>query len=239
MMRDAWDRLPPLVRALLPGLVVTAVAAAGFFAILDEVQEQDSFAEIDDPVTQWFYDHRLPWLTTVMTWITTLFGPVVLPIIVGVGCAVWWWRTRQWRDPALLAGAMILSTIMTMTIKVIVERPRPEELFQVVPGYETSFSFPSGHSTGAATFVMVIAYLLWRRHRTLLALVLWSLGAIAITAIVATTRMYLGYHFLSDVLAGACVGLFTLGLVICVDRWLDLRMGTRAGVPIDQASAGP
>ncbi|MFN3866236.1 MAG: phosphatase PAP2 family protein [Demequina sp.] len=47
-------------------------------------------------------------------------------------------------------------------------------------------------------------------------------------ALVGGTRLYLGYHFLSDVLAGACLGVATLGVVVAIDRWLDLRDETRA-----------
>lgn len=222
-MRNLWQQLPPWARALLPGLALSAVALVGFAQILDEVIEQDSFVPWDEPVIQWLADHRVPWLTTVMTAITTVFGPVVLPILVAVGAGVWGLRTKSWRDPLLLVGAMVVATALTSVAKVLVGRARPSDEIQAVPGVEESFSFPSGHTTGAATLVLVTGYLLWRRHRTGRALAGWALASALITGTVAFTRMYLGYHFLSDVLAGACVGLFTLGLVMCVDRWLDLR----------------
>ncbi|WP_297083720.1 phosphatase PAP2 family protein [uncultured Demequina sp.] len=222
-MRRVWDRLPALVRALVPGLIVSGLGLWGFLEILDEVLERDTFERIDQPLLEWFAEHRTDGLTAVMEGITVLFGPVVLPILVGVGCLVWWRRSGSWRDPALLVGAMIVSTLLSVAIKATVARPRPAEEFQVVPGQEASFSFPSGHSTGTATLVLVAAYLLWRRHRGKRALVAFALGSVALIGLVATTRLYLGYHFLSDVLAGACLGLFTLGLVISADRWLDLR----------------
>ncbi|MFV0633388.1 phosphatase PAP2 family protein [Demequina sp.] len=233
MVQRAWYRLPPVLRALLPGLVIAGVGLWWFIEILDEVIERDTFEAIDQPLLEWFASHRVPWVTTVMTAVTTVFGPVVLPVLVAVGCVVWWRRSggtgqRSWRDPLLLMGAMVVSTLFSVTVKATVARPRPADEFQAVPGVEHSFSFPSGHSTGTATLALVVAYLLWRRHRGWRTGLMWALVSVALIGLVALTRMYLGYHFLSDVLAGACVGLFTLGLVVAADRLLDLRRSRRS-----------
>lgn len=222
-MRDQWLRLPPLVRALAPGLLVAAIAAVVFLTIMEEVVEKDEFLPWDEPLIQWFADHRVAWLTAVMTLITTVFGPIVLPIIVAVGAGIWRWRSGAWRDPLLLVGAMIASTVITQVAKMSIGRARPSEEVQAVPGLETSFSFPSGHTTGAATLVLVAGYLLWRGERSGRVLWWWAVASVLVIGIVALTRMYLGYHFLTDVVAGACVGLFTLGLVICIDRLIDVR----------------
>ncbi|WP_084631779.1 phosphatase PAP2 family protein [Demequina aestuarii] len=228
MIRDAWTRLPPLVRAVVPGLMLVAVGAWGFVAVLDEVLDNDILEAVDQPLIEWLVDNRVEWLTTLMTAITETFGPVVLPVLILIGCALWVWRTRSWRDPLLLAGSMVLATGISMLVKMIVARARPDAGFQTVPGYETSFSFPSGHTTGAATLVLVTGYLLWHRRGGVRGALWWVLGSVLLIALVGGTRLYLGYHFLSDVLAGACVGVVVLGLVVAVDRWLDLREASRA-----------
>ena len=209
----------------MPGLVVSALALWGFAEILDEVLENEAFKPLDQPLLEWLAQHRSPAVTTTMVVITNIFGPVLLPILIAVGAAAWGWRTRTWLDPALLVGAMAASTVISMAVKVAIGRARPEESFQLTPGLEESFSFPSGHTTGAATLVLVTAYLAWRGRRSRRALVAWSLGAVAVIALVGGSRLYLGYHFVSDVLAGACVGLLVLGLVTGIDRWLALRTG--------------
>lgn len=228
MIRDQWMKLPALARALVPGLLLTALGAWAFVEVLGEVLDRDAFEGIDQPLIEWLADNRVEWLTTAMTLITDTFGPVVLPILIVIGCAFWVWRTRSWRDPLLLAGSMALATALSTLAKMLVARVRPDEGLQSVPGYETSFSFPSGHTTGAATLVLVTGYLLWHRRGGVRAAVWWGVGAVVVIALVGMTRLYLGYHFLSDVIAGACLGVTVLGLVVTVDRWLDLREASRA-----------
>lgn len=223
MVKPRPSRPITVASALVPALLMSALGVWLFVEILDAVLERDSFTGVDESLATWLPAHRFAWLTTTLTVITNIFGPVVLPILVMVACSVWGWRTREWRDPVLLASAMVLSTVISVVVKALVQRPRPDESLQVIPGFETSYSFPSGHSTGTSTLVLVTAYLLWRRERHERALVAWMAVSIVLIALVGGSRLYLGYHFLSDVLAGVCLGVFTLGLVVGVDRWLSLK----------------
>ncbi len=232
MIRDLFYRIPsPTVRALLPGLLLTAAGAFAFARVLDQFLDRDDIYLIDRPALDWLVGIRTEWLTTVLTWITNAFGPVILPFFVAAACAVWGKATGRWRDPALLVSAMVMSTVIAVVVKMIVARPRPASALQVIPGFETSYSFPSGHTTGAATLVLVTAYLLWRHRRTGRSLAWWLVASAGIVMLVGGSRLYLGYHFVTDVLAGACLGVVTLGLVVAASRWLDLRQRRLAAVP--------
>ena len=79
--RETARRVP----ALLPGLLLVILGAAGFAGQLDAVLERDDLAGLDQPALEWLADHRTGWLTTVFTAITTVFGPYVLPVVVAVG----------------------------------------------------------------------------------------------------------------------------------------------------------
>lgn len=217
------DALPPLVRALAPGVLISVAGVIAFAGVLDQFLERDDLYVVDQPVLEFLADVRTPWLTTVLTWVTHAFGPVILPALIGLACVGWYVRTRHVRGPVLLAGAMALSTGIAVLVKLVVERPRPDESLQVVPGFETSFSFPSGHTTGAATLVMVVGYLAWRRRHGKRALAAWGGVTAVVILLVGGSRLYLGYHFVTDVIAGACLGLVTLGVVVAVSRWLDVR----------------
>ena len=228
MTRSAFNRIPwPWLRAVLPGIAITAVGVAAFVGVLDQFLERDDLYLVDQPLLEGLADLRTPWLTTAFTWITNAFGPGILPAVIGVACLAWAGFTRQWRNPALLVGAMVFSTGLAVLVKAIVDRPRPPEDLQVIPGLETSFSFPSGHTSGAATLILVLAYLLWAGRRDGSQFVMWMVASVVITGLVGASRLYLGYHFATDVLAGASLGVVTLGLVVAASRLLELRDRTR------------
>lgn len=236
MIRRALDYLPwPWVRAVLPGAALAALGVAAFVGVLDQFLERDDLYVLDQPVLEGLARLRTPWLTTTFTWITNAFGPGILPIVVGVACLAWGLATRRWRSPGLLVAAMVFSTGLAMLVKAIVHRPRPPQELQVIPGLETSFSFPSGHTAGAATLILVLAYLLWSDTRGRSQYVAWLGASAGITALVAVSRLYLGYHFVTDVMAGASLGVVALGLVVVASRLLDLRAESNGlETPVDR-----
>jgi undecaprenyl-diphosphatase len=96
----------------------------------------------------------------------------------------------------------------------------------LVPGAETTASFPSGHTIGTATLLLVVGYLVCSRRPTAARLVTAAVVALVGTGLVALSRLYLGYHFLTDVVAAAALAVAVLGLVMLVDR---LRTGPPSG----------
>jgi len=217
--------MSPKVRRLAwawwPALLVMALAVTGYFVLLDAVTEQDDLWVLDEPLLEWFAAHREPWLTAVMATISWIFGPVVLPILVAIGGAFWGVRTGQWFNVGVVVGSMALAGILALLLKLAVDRPRPPDEFWLVPDGVSTASFPSGHTLCATTLVLVTGYLAWRTERSVKVLVGWALASAVVMALVALSRLYLGYHFLTDVLAGACVGVFVLGVVIGVVRSHD------------------
>ena len=208
---------------VLPGLILVVLGVVGFFVVFDAVHEKDDLAALDTPVLEWLDGNRSPAVTTVLTAVTNVFGPVVLPIFVAVGCLVWAKVSGSWRDPLLLVAAMLTATAISMLIKAVVARPRPPEGLMTVPGVESSFSFPSGHTIGAATLVLVSGYLVWSRGHSRSVAIIWTTTAVTVTALVAFSRLYLGYHFVTDVFAAVCLALAVLGAVVMAHRWLERR----------------
>lgn len=212
-----------LWRAWWPGLVVIVVGVAGYLVLLDWVAEQEWLWALDDPTLQWMAAHRSPGLTHFMVLVSWVFGPVVLPLLVAVGGAAWGWRTRQWFNVAVLVGSMALAGVLSLVLKYTVERPRPPEEFWQEPGGTHTPSFPSGHTLCATTFVLVTGYLAWRTERSLKVFLWWAAVSVCVIGAVALSRLYLGYHFLTDVVAGFFAALTVLGAAVCVVRTHDLR----------------
>ncbi|WP_182113475.1 MULTISPECIES: phosphatase PAP2 family protein [unclassified Actinotalea] len=204
--------------AIVVGLLLVVLGTAGFFGVFDAVQERDDLAELDTPVLEGLAQARSAPVTAVLTVITTVTGPEILPVLVLVGTLTWGFWRKQWWQAGLLAGAMIASTLVSVLIKSAVARPRPPVDTMVEAGVETTYSFPSGHTIGTATLLLVVGYLAWIREPRVASLVRWFLGVVLGVAVVALSRLYLGYHFVTDVVASVALAVAVLGGVVVVDR---------------------
>lgn len=177
---------------------------------------------IDDVVHAWFQSHRVPWATQVMLWLTWLHGTAGL-LAMGALLALVIWRSgdKGW-IPALavaLPGAMLLN----VAIKHVVQRARPvvEQPLLVLDTY----SFPSGHAAGtAALYTFAAAWLLARLAGKPVA---WRAAGVAAAVFMAVwvsiSRLYLGVHFVSDVLAGMLLGLLWTLACLAARRALQTK----------------
>lgn len=231
-------REPEARVAVVLGLLLLVAGVVAFGAVLDSVSEGDDLAGADQPVLRALVEARSAPVTAFLTAVSLVTGPSVLPGVVLVAAVVWGVRTRSWWQPVLLAGAMIVSTLLSVTAKAVIARPRPPLDTMSVPGSETTYSFPSGHTVGTATFLLVAGYLLWIRRPAVRTLVLWVGLAVLGMALVAGSRLYLGYHFVTDVIAGASIGLAVLGGVVVVDRQRAVRAARIARAPGVGGDAG-
>ena len=224
-------REPASQAAVALGLLLVVAGAAVFAAMLDAVSEGDDLAEADRPVLRALVAARSEPVTRLLTGVSLVTGPTVLPVLVLAAAVVWGLRVRSWWQPVLLAGAMLASTALSLAFKAVVGRPRPPLDAMSVPGSEATYSFPSGHTVGTATFLLVAGYLLWIRRPRIRSLVVSAAAAALGIALVAGSRLYLGYHFVTDVVAGAGVGLAVLGGVVVVDRRRAVRAARLTRLP--------
>lgn len=206
--------------ALLLGLVVVVALAVGFTEVLDDVLEGDGIAEIDHPVTRWLAAHRDLWLTTALRAVTVGGDPgflaaLALPIAVAAG-----WRCRSWRPVVLAVVAGAGVPLVLFTAKALVGRNRPPLPLALVDA--DGYSFPSGHATGTAAITVISAWMLTRW------LIPWWSGRVTVWAVaigsaflIGFSRVYLGVHYLSDVLSGWLLGMAWAGTVMLVGSWWD------------------
>lgn len=210
------------------GLYRTAIilAAAGtvlFIATLVSVLQSDGLSAADVPVRDWLLGLRSQTLTAIMIVLAVVFGPIALPIIVLVVILAWGFAAKHAWRPILLASAMITGVIVSQIILRIVQRSRPP-VEQMLFGIDHTFSFPSGHVLGACDFLLVGAFLIFSRRRNRRAAVMGFAGAGIGIVLAAVSRLYLGYHWLSDALASLSISLVILGGVIALDTWRTARI---------------
>jgi undecaprenyl-diphosphatase len=216
------DRL--LSAALLAGLIIAA-AGIWLFSMLGREVLAGLTPGVDEMRTV-VHAAASPGLTKVMIAASRYGGPTWL-ISTGLVLAVVF-RVRGWDRGALLvvvtlAGAGILDTVLKMSFA----RVRPMAYFDYP--LPASASFPSGHALYATSFFGGVAVLLSTRVRSLaVRIAIWCI-AVLLIGLIGLSRVYLGVHYPSDVLAGYSAGAFWVAAVALGDRLMARRRRRRAG----------
>jgi membrane-associated phospholipid phosphatase len=205
---------------LLVELAVVVTLAIGFTEVLEDVLEGDGIAWVDRPAAEWLGTHRDPWLTTALLVVTAAGGPAGLAVLALVTSAAVALRRRSWQPIVLNLVGAVGMLLMVLATKLLVVRDRPPIPFAVVT--EKGFSFPSGHAAGTAAVALLSAWMLTRYLITWWTpqVVVWTV-AIGLTGAVGLSRVYLGVHYVSDVVAGWLLGTAWAGGVMLVGRWWD------------------
>lgn len=219
---NAFSNLPTQRRHYLRAALL--ILGGGLLFALDvlAVAGKTGIAAWDRPVHGWFVAQRSPGVTSVWEIVTTLSSPTYMTILGIVVAALWAAVRRELWRPALLLAAMAFTAVLSFVVKGLVGRPRPPAA-DFMMGPDASFSFPSGHTLGAAVFVLVAAYLLLSRRSAAWGRAAAVGAAVVLVPAVACSRLYLGYHWLSDVMASLALALVVLGLVMAVDTWQPLQ----------------
>lgn len=203
---SAWLRLSdppePRLRMVLQGIRALALIVV-FTALAEQIVTRGPAAGADRSVLDWMTTHRSAMITGPAIAITDAGGPVgtvVLAVVVGVLLAR---RARSWTPMIVLIGTVGAASAACAAVKALVGRGRPPIATQVL--LETDHSFPSGHVTGTIALFGMIAVLLGYGRP---AARRWALVLLAgaVTVVVAATRLYLGEHWLTDVVGGAVLG---------------------------------
>lgn len=205
-------------------VVLIGVGALLFIATLVGVLQSNTAPWAPDESTRdWLLSLRSETLTAVMIFLAVIFGPVALPIIVLVVTVVWGFAAKHAWRPIVLAAAMLTGVLISQIILAIVKRSRPPVDLMLF-GADHTFSFPSGHVLGACDFLLVTAFLVFSRREHSRSAVIGFIGAGIGIVLAALSRLYLGYHWLSDALASVTLSLVILGAAMALDTWRTARI---------------
>jgi undecaprenyl-diphosphatase len=188
---------------LVVGAIVAVAGTLGFAKLGEEVRE-GATQRFDVAVLQWIGTHHSKWLTVFMTEITPLGTGAVVLMIVGVAAA-FLWHTEHRHSARLLLAATAGSILLNNALKLYFHRDRPD-VFEWQT-HAASSSFPSGHAMSATVVYGTVAYLLARLQKRGWARALTLFLAVVTILLICFTRLYLGVHYPSDVIAGIIVGL--------------------------------
>ncbi|MBF6435018.1 phosphatase PAP2 family protein [Nocardia cyriacigeorgica] len=211
-------------------LAVSAVSLTWF------VLHGGAEAAVDVPIMDWVVAHRVDALTPVVKVITHSGGTIAMWSAAILACAVLATR-RQWPELTLVAVTGAGSALLIPLLKSVIDRERPPMADRLV--VVTSHSYPSGHSLGSAVVVGVIAAVViagLRRPGPKRAV---AVAAATFVALVGLSRVYLGVHWPTDVLAGWSIGLLWLTIMLTgYARYRRTLPPVQEDLPVSAAAAG-
>jgi membrane-associated phospholipid phosphatase len=201
-------RLAGLSLSLVVGLLLGVVALYVFAALAEDVAGRETQV-LDGAVLAALQQYHSPTLDLVAL-VVSAMGEVGLVVVLGLSLLFFAWR-RYWGVVLALALTTVGAELLDTALKAFFQRPRPS----LVPSPVAAqvFSFPSGHAMVSVAFYLCLAYVGWRLlhgwRRVACAAVL-----IALIVAIGLSRLYLGVHYLTDVIAGYLAGFVWVDAVL-------------------------
>jgi undecaprenyl-diphosphatase len=198
-------------------MVLVAANTLLFLLIAEDVLHGGGLISRDQAVLDWFVDQRTGALIAAARLVSTL-GSFVSLFAIGVVMA-FWLRRRGW-DRRLAVAPLVALTFGGLTAsltKAVFDRPRPPAAAQV--SSVSSAAFPSGHATDAAAFFVAVSFTvaITVTRRRWAQVAVFGLGSV-MAALVGLSRLVLGVHWFSDVVAGWALGI-AVALTVVVTLW--------------------
>jgi undecaprenyl-diphosphatase len=237
-----WRKSSPGTAELLfTSGTLLAVLAAIVLGLADGASENNGLTAIDPIVWQWMVDHRTPAMTTLAIVVTEVGSTVSMTIIALVTIGYLLIKRRR-GDAVLVAVVAAGAGLLVRVGKATVGRERPPVEYRLVT--ETNESFPSGHALASAAILGVVLVVLLPsiRSRGLRIGVVIGVGLFVVA--IGLSRLYLGVHWATDVLAGWVTGLAWLTLCLTVRQvWRQTHgrpelLVDEPGPPAEPATGG-
>jgi len=207
-LRHVYPRLAPLIATIgIVGLATCLLILFVLAKLFEEVLEQEAFA-FDTSLLLWLHQFSNPSLDTVMLTITRFGNPNIVVFIVIVSLIIIWRHNQQ--EAKIFAIACLGAWVLNTGLKLFFTKSRPQLWHLLIS--EISFSFPSGHALGSLVLYGFLAYLL-ATHYPKYSIIFYGFASVAIAAI-GLSRLYLGVHWPTDIIAGYGVGF--LWLMLCI-----------------------
>lgn len=203
------------------GAVIAGICAVIYRDLAEDLALSPRILAFDRFLTASIQSWRAPALTVLFRGATLSADTLTVTILVLIAVAVLVWTCNH-REAVVLAVVVAIGTGLGNVAKRITERPRPPAANAIIE-LPASFAFPSGHTLAAVLFWTLLAWIVVRTVHSTWIRVLAVVGGIAMAVLVGTSRVYLGVHWPSDVLASWILGIgwlaLSMGIFFSWERW--------------------
>jgi|APAra7269097451_1048561.scaffolds.fasta_scaffold04191_4 membrane-associated phospholipid phosphatase len=218
-----------------PATTMVAALVSSFIGLGVVAHHAVAGTALDHAVLGWMVAHRHPGLTSWAIAVTTVGSPAGVAVLAVIAAAVAWWRVGSARPAMVILAALAGAGAVSSLTKVIVAAHRPAAAVQLVT--ETDPSYPSGHVTGTLALLSAVAVVIGHHSGREVSTTVFVLAAAAAVA-VACTRLYLGVHWVTDVVGGLLLGSLAGVLAYLVYRRM-MGPSNVGGRPHAPTEAGP
>jgi undecaprenyl-diphosphatase len=201
------------------------LVAVGAFLWFANVVSRGETATFDEAFRSFIHSYSSPLLTQALM-IVSFTGKVAFLLCLGTIVTIFFIYFRRYRWLIVFLSTMAGEIVLELSLKAAYLRARPGPYFGL-PAAE-SFSFPSGHALGSICFYGILAWLFLEKMTACWVRVAVTVGVILWIVLIGFSRIYLGFHYPSDVAAGFFVGMIWTSAVIAMDRLIGRRFTKKA-----------
>lgn len=218
MKKSTYSRLLFILHTQIVLSIVLILGALFIFLKIGNEILGDEVFSFDITITNFIYSFRSPQMTYVMLFITSLGGAFFLFILSII--TILYIATKRRKDAIIYSIILYTGVILNIIVKQIVQRPRPHHLPLI---REDSFSFPSGHAMNSFVFYAAFSYFILRETKNTKIAIVISIVSVLLVLCIGLSRIYLGVHYPSDVVAGYIAGFIWFISAILFEKTIIFR----------------
>ena len=213
-----WSTKQSIIIAIINFAIGTIVFLFAYFSVHYDL----GINSVNQPLLAWIIDNRNPQITSIMQIITEITNPYILVALAITISVIWAIKKREIIRPILFITALGISTISFTMVKLITENNRPPADSMILP-LEIDFSFPSGHAISIFVGLLILGYLINSRRSSFGKNFIWITVTIIATVLTSASRLYLGYHWATDIIGSIGLGLVILAVIIFIDKFISYK----------------
>lgn len=200
---------------IVVGLFVIIVTTFFLASLTKDTLFDNELLRFDTDISRYIYAFRTPFLTQIFFFVSQLGAELILTLSTLIVIFFSWKKHKT--ESLLFSIMLVFGALLNLLLKDIFQRPRPtlDPLFTL-----SSYSFPSGHAMNSFVFYATLSYFFYHFTRNKRFSLIVACLAGLLVLLIGVSRIYLGVHYPSDVLAGYLAGLLWFVLVLVLDRTL-------------------